>query len=152
MPQADDFGEVQRTFETSDGERVSKVETSRGGDLFYSEESGQLTQNQYSQKSSQRREVEQFSTKDQSDIDVSDLSERYGAEQTYPIGDMEPGTIARERVKQQNMFVGFLLSDDTPSDRIEAVQQYEEMQQRLREADNPAEERDVKEDYNIGGS
>lgn len=152
MAEADDFGDVERTFETSDGERVSKVRTSRGGTLYFSEESGQLSQTQYSNKSAQRREVVQFSDNDPADVDVNNLSKRYQAESTMPIGDLEPGSVARERMKQQNMFVGFLLSDDTPNDRKEAIQEYEEMQQRLREAGSPEEERDVKADYNIGGS
>lgn len=152
MAKADDFGDVERTFTTSDGERVSKVRTRKGGTLFYSEESGQLTQQQYTTKSSQRPEVREFATKDKSDIEAENFSERYQAEQTGPIGDLPPGSVAREKQKQQNMFVGFLLSDDTPNDRVEAVEQYEEMQKRLRQADNPEEERDIKEDYNIGGS
>lgn len=152
MAEADNFGEVERTFRTKDGERVSKVRTSRGGTLYFSEESGQLNQQEYSAKSSQRPEVKEFSTKETSEIDTNNLSQRYQAEKTFPIGDLEPGSVQRERVKQQNMFVGFLLSDDTPNDRAEAIKQYEEMQKRLRNADDPSEERDIKDEYNIGGS
>lgn len=152
MAEAGDFGDVERTFETESGERVSKVRTRKGGVLYYSEEEGPINQQRYSTKSSQRREVQVFRDTDPKDVSSDDLSKRYQAEQTFPIGDLEPGSIQRERVKQQNMFVGFLLQDDTPDDRIEAVRQYEEMQKRLREADNEEEMRDIKSDYNIGGT
>lgn len=152
MPDAGDFGDVERTFETQTGEQVSKVRTRKGGVLYYSEVEGQINQQRFSTKSSQRREVNLFRTKDIEDIESTELSDRYQTEQTYPIGDLEPGTIDRERVKQQNMFVGFLLQDDTPDNRVEAVREYEEMQQRLRQAESRDEIEDIKGDYNIGGT
>lgn len=152
MPDAGDFGDVERTFETQTGEEVSKVRTRRGGVLYYSEREGQISQQEFSSKSSQRREVKLFSTKEIEDIQDTELSNRYQAEQTFPIGDIEPGSVDREKLKQQNMFVGFLLQDDTPDNRAEAVKEYEEMQKRLREADTQDEIKDIKEDYNIGGT
>lgn len=152
MPEAGDFGDVERTFETQRGERVSKVETSIGGTLYYSEERGQINQTEYSNLSSQRREVRIKQTKEQEQIESTDLSDTYQAEKTYPIGDLEPGSVERERVKQQNMFVGFLLQDDTPEDRVEAAFEYEEMQQRIRQAGTQDEIEDIKGDYNIGGT
>lgn len=152
MPQAGDFGDVSRTFKTTGGERVSKVETSLGGTLYYSEERGQITQQQYSSLSSQRPEVQAFNQNEVEDIEAEDLSTRYQAEATKQIGDLPPGSIAREKTKQSNMFVGFLLQDDTPNDRVEAVQQYEQMLMRLRKADTEEEIKDIKDDYNIGGT
>lgn len=156
MPDADDFGSVTRTFTTSAGERVSKIQTKQGGTLYYSEQEGQLNQQEFSAKSAQRREVRQFAGKEQEEtleeIDVNDLSERYQAEQTYPISGIEPGTVGREQIKQQNMFVGFLLQDDTPDDRVKAAMEYEEMTKRLREANTDEKERKIKDEYNIGGS
>lgn len=152
MVEADDFGEVQRTFETEGGERVSKIKTQRGGDLYYSEERGQISQSEYSSASSQRREVQTFSQKEVDEISKNELSERYQATQTGPISDLPPGSVARARQEQKNMFVGFLSKEDTPDDRIEAAKQYEKMVKEIRGAGSEEEIKDIKNDYNIGGS
>lgn len=157
MPDAHDFGDVERTFETQQGERVSKVRTKFGGSLFYSESRGQINQQQYSSLSSQRPEVQmergiQAGRLEREDIDIDRLSKQYQSEQTFPIGDLEPGSIEREELKQSNMFIGYLLDDETPDNRLDAIREYEEMTQRIRNADSDSEIEDIKGDYNIGGT
>lgn len=144
--------EVLRQFETDDGQTVTKYETSFGGTLYTAEGEGQINQQEYSAKSAQRTVVQKRDKIEAGTLDESELPERYQATSTFPTGGTEPGSAERFELEQKNMFAGYLFAEDTPDDRLQAVEEYTEMQKRLRQADSQAEQREIKEDYNIGGS
>lgn len=144
--------EVLRQFETEEGQTVTKEETTFGGVLYTAEGEGQISQTEYAQKSASRTVVQNQEEIESGEFPESELPERYQATSTFPISGTEQGSAERFELQQKNLFAGYLASEDTPDDRLEAVSQYTEMQKRLRQAESQAEEKEVKEDYNIGGS
>lgn len=91
-------------------------------------------------------------TVSEDDLDRTDMSAPYNVTSYVPSEAFERGSTERERSNEANRFFGFLTAPDTPDDRVEAMKAYDEMVRKLANANNRDEEREIKEQYNIGGS
>ncbi len=84
--------------------------------------------------------------------DVTELGQEYAATLTRDVRQYPRGSAERKQAADINRWLGFKSAQGTPDDPIEAAEQYEEMKDRLAEAVDEREEREIKRDYNIGGS
>jgi len=144
------------TVTTSAGTRYSKKVSSDGRQYHVKHGSGQVKQQSYAAAKSNTTAVQVLERGNLGGVealdDVTDLGEEYAAQLTRDVRQYERGSPERKEAADVNRWLGFRYSQDTPDDPIEAAEQYQEMKNRLKEATSERQERDIKRDYNIGGS
>lgn len=87
-----------------------------------------------------------------SELDRTDLNKPFDTTGTVPTQPFDDDSFERQQAAEANRFYGFLTSEETPDDRVEAAIEYQEMKRELEESNSPEEDREIKERYGIGGS
>lgn len=139
-------------FQTLSGSTFTKERTDDGRTLYRKD--GQFTSRQAYAAGNSHTALSEVNrgTVEASEIDRTDLNAPFNATSFTPSEAFDDGSFAREQVVEANRFYGFLQATGTPDDRIEAAQEYQEMKRRLEQSDSPEQDREVKQQYNIGGS
>lgn len=139
-------------FQTTTGTKVKKVEASDGRIMRFADGTP-ITSQSYGAYKSHTPASEKFSRGNLENIeDTENLGFPFDSRTFRTVEAEKPGTEARKKIQRNNQWVGFLASKDTPDDPFEAAEQYQEMVSRLTGIENEDKRREIKEDYNIGGS
>lgn len=150
------MSETLEVFTTTAGKRVKKIRTESGAIQRYAEGvSGSIDASTYGAYKSHKPDTERFKRGNKTeDINsVDDLGHPYDA--TIYQGDvkeLEWGSDEREKAREINRWVGFKESEDTPDDAWEAAQEYMDMVDELEGVEDEEEQREIKRQYNVGGS
>jgi hypothetical protein len=139
-------------FQTLSGSTFSKERTDDGRTVY--RKNGQFTSRQAfaAGKSHTPTSEVKRGTVEASEIERTDLNEPFNTTSFTPTEAFDEGSFEREQVVESNRFYGFLQAPDTPNDRVEAALKYQEMKRRLEQSNSAEEDREIKEQYNIGGS
>lgn len=149
---------VLDVFQTTAGTTVKKVEA-KDGRIMHFADGDPINQQSFASYKSHTPANEFFDRGNLQDIESTDeLGEPFNSRSTVPRDKIgKPGTEEYRKNVINNQWIGFLASDKTPDDPMEASDQFQEMVSELDnvdpEADNSEQQRmDIKDQYNIGGS
>lgn len=146
------MGKTLEVFETTSGTRVKKVEASDGRVMRFAD-GKPIKPRSYGAYKSHKPDTEHFKRGNIQDIDsVDELGNEYKYSSTDNTYGYEVGTDERSESTARNQWVGFLMSEETPDDEMEAAKQYNNMLSDLNGENDPEKQEAIKESYNIGGS
>lgn len=146
------MADIIETFETTAGTVYHKKEDTAGRTYHHKEGEGRISGKSFGAGKSHRAVSE---AKRGHDVDADDLGHPYdqAAEgKGYLPTEAMPEGDAREKAGAKNAFVGFLESEGTPDDVVEAAQEYDDMLAELKEKKSQADQEEVREKYGVGGS
>lgn len=144
--------EIIDRFETQAGTTYTKERTESGRTQY--RKNGQFTSSQsFAAGKSHTTTAElKRGTIDASDVERTDLNKPYDATAYMPTDAFDDGSYEQQQAREANRFYGFLQAEGTPDDRVEAALEYEQMIRELEQSNSAAQDREIKEQYNIGGS
>jgi hypothetical protein len=140
------------SFVTTGGNQYEKKQDTAGRTYHVKRGEGRVEQTSFAAAKSHTGAAEAFARGNFEPDSLDQLGAPFDATSTDPVNQYDRGSSEREQAADVNRWLGFRYDQNTPDDPLEAAEEYYRMKQELQEADTREEERDIKEQYGIGGS
>lgn len=144
-------GFVNEAFETTSGDVWYRASDSEGRTYRVKKGEGRVSQEQYKAAKSHRPEVA-IAERGESVQSATEGTQTYDSDLTVPTMGLDRGSEEYRLGVNRNRFLGFADSDSTPDDRDEAIREYANMINELKDADSRREREGIREAYGLGGS